>query len=82
MDPKSAQSSAVALTYAIYFAAVTALCHDDNESIVLPCEKSLLLENYKKALDQLLMPTELMKRPKIESLQALAIYAVSIDTSC
>ncbi|RAO67797.1 uncharacterized protein BHQ10_003809 [Talaromyces amestolkiae] len=78
LDPKSAQSSIVALTYAIYFAAVTALCHDDNESIVLPCEKSLLLENYKKALDQLLMPTELMRRPEIESLQALAIYATCL----
>ncbi|KAI7977539.1 hypothetical protein EIK77_000489 [Talaromyces pinophilus] len=81
LDPKSAQSSVVALTYTIYFAAVTALCHDDDdEPTVLPCEKPVLLEHYKKALDQLLMPTELMKRPELVSLQALAIYAVSTDT--
>lgn len=80
LNPKSAQSSVVALTYAIYFAAVTALCHDDDEPAVLPCEKPMLLEHYKKALDQLLMPTELMKRPELVSLQALAIYAVSTDT--
>ncbi|GAM35336.1 hypothetical protein TCE0_017f03597 [Talaromyces pinophilus] len=79
LDPKSAQSSVVALTYAIYFAAVTALCHDDDdEPTVLPCEKPVLLEHYKKALDQLLMPTELMKRPELVSLQALAIYATCL----
>lgn len=80
LDPKSAQSSVVALTYAIYFAAVTALCHDDDEPTNLPCEKPVLLAHYKKALDQLLMPTELMKRPELVLLQALAIYAVSTNT--
>lgn len=80
LDPKSAQSSVVALTYAIYFAAITALCYDDDEPTVLPGEKPVLLKHYKKALDQLLMPTELMKRPELVSLQALAIYAVSTDT--
>jgi hypothetical protein len=80
LDPKSAQSCIVALTYAIFFAAVTALCHDDNELIVLPCDKPVLLKRYKKSLDQLLMATELMNRPELMSLQALAIYAVSTDT--
>lgn len=79
LDPKSAQSCVLALTYAICFAAVTALCHDDVVCIPLPYEKTMLLKNYKKALDQLLMATELMNRPELASLQALAIYAVSID---
>uniref|UniRef100_A0A093VFG3 Putative transcriptional regulatory protein n=1 Tax=Talaromyces marneffei PM1 TaxID=1077442 RepID=A0A093VFG3_TALMA len=78
LDPKSAQSSIVALTYAIYFAAVTALCHDDSEPMALPSEKHELLKRYKKSLDQLLMATELMNRPELVSLQALAIYATCL----
>jgi hypothetical protein len=43
LEPRSAQSSTVALTFAIYFAALTALCHDDDhEPIDLPCEKLVL----------------------------------------
>ena len=80
LDPKSAGSSTVALTFAIYFAAVTALGHDDeNELIELPWEKLVLLTCYKMALDQLLMVTDLMNRPEMVALQALAIYAVSTE---
>ncbi|OKL57330.1 hypothetical protein UA08_07458 [Talaromyces atroroseus] len=78
LDPKSAQSSILALTYAIYFAAVTVLCYDEDEPIDLPCEKALLLKRYKKSLDRLLTATELMDRPGIISLQALAIYATCL----
>jgi hypothetical protein len=78
LDPGSAQSSTVALTFAIYFAAVTALCHDnENEPIDLPCQKSALLKRYKICLDRLLTVADLMNRPEIVALQALTIYAVS-----
>lgn len=78
LDPKSAGSSTVALTFAIYFAAVTALGHDDqNEPIELPCEMPVLLKRYKMSLDRLLLVTDLMNRPEMTALQALAIYVVS-----
>lgn len=78
LDPRSAQSSTVALTFAIYFAAITALCHDNNnEPIDLPCEKLTLLKRYKMALDRLLLVTDLMNQPEMTALQALAIYVVS-----
>lgn len=79
MEPRSAPSSTVALTFAIYFAAVTALCHDNTqEPIDLLCERKALLKRYKTALDRLLMVTDLMNRPDMPALQALAIYVVSI----
>ncbi|OJJ45977.1 hypothetical protein ASPZODRAFT_142614 [Penicilliopsis zonata CBS 506.65] len=78
LDPRSAPSSTVALTFAIYFAAITALCHDDREPVDLPCEEQALLKRYKMSLDRLLMVTELMNRPEIMALQALAIYATCL----
>lgn len=80
LDPRSAQPSTVALTFAIYYAAVTALCHDDSdESVDLPWEKPALLKRYQTALDRLLVTPDLMSRPDIASLQALAIYVVSTE---
>jgi hypothetical protein len=78
LDPRSAQPSTLALTFAIYYAAVTALCHSDgDESIHLPWEKPVLLKRYQAALDRLLVTPDLMSRPEIAGLQALAIYVVS-----
>lgn len=78
LDPRSARSSTLALTFAIYFAAVTALCHgSNNEPIDLPCGKLTLLKRYKMALDRLLLVTDLMNQPEMTALQALAIYVVS-----
>jgi hypothetical protein len=79
LDPRSAQSSTLALTFAIYYAAVTALCYDDNskEDFGLPWEKSVLLERYKTALNRLLIRPDLLNGPQLADLQALAIYVVS-----
>jgi hypothetical protein len=80
VDPRSARSSTVALTFAIYFAAVTVLCHDsNNDPIELPCEQMTLLKRYKMSLDRLLMVPELMNQPEMTALQALAIYVVSTE---
>ncbi|KAJ5605528.1 hypothetical protein N7510_008309 [Penicillium lagena] len=79
LDPRSAQPSTVALTFAIYYAAVTALCHDDSdEPIDLPWEKSVLLKRYQTALDRLLVTPDFMSRPEIAGLQALAIYVTCL----
>lgn len=80
LDPRSAHSSIVALTFAIYYAAVTAICHDDDhEPIDLSCETLTLLSRYKLCLDRLLVVPDLMTQPELASLQALAIYAVSTE---
>ncbi|KAL7788537.1 hypothetical protein V8C43DRAFT_323775 [Trichoderma afarasin] len=75
LDARSAQPSMVALTFAIYYAAVTALCHHDcDEPVDLSWEKPVLLKHYQTALDRLLVTPDFMKRPDVTGLQALAIY--------
>lgn len=76
LNPKSAGRSMVALTYAIYFAAITAL-EDDAEEITLPLEKKDLLKRYRLPLERLLIDTDVMNSPEMTSLQALAIFVVS-----
>lgn len=77
LDARSAQPSMVALTFAIYYAAVTALCHHDcDEPVDLSWEKPVLLKHYQTALDRLLVTPDFMKRPDVTGLQALAIYVV------
>ncbi|CRG90842.1 putative transcriptional regulatory protein C139,03 [Talaromyces islandicus] len=79
LDPGSAQPSTLALTFAIYYAAVTALCHDDSdEPVDLPCEKPVLLKRYQTALDRFLVTPDLMNRPEVAGLQALAIYVTCL----
>ena len=80
LDPKSAQVSTVALTFAIYYAAVTALHHNNgDEPVDLPFEKQVLWKRYQTALDRLLVTPNFMTRPDIPGLQALAIYLVSTE---
>ncbi|KAL7939071.1 hypothetical protein V8C35DRAFT_145 [Trichoderma chlorosporum] len=75
LDARSAQPSMLALTFAIYYAAVTALCHHDcDEPVDLSWEKPVLLERYQIALDRLLVTPDFMNRPDMTGLQALAIY--------
>lgn len=77
LDPASATPSTLVLTVAIYFAALTALCHDEaDETVNLPKEKSILLKRCQTALDRLLMTPEVMDRPQLATLQAFAIYVV------
>ncbi|KAH8433127.1 fungal specific transcription factor domain-containing protein [Aspergillus melleus] len=77
LDPKSAGSSMVALTFAIYFAAITALgFHGEPE---LPVEeRPVLLKRYKAALDRLLIATDVMNQPEMTALQALAIFVTCL----
>jgi hypothetical protein len=80
VDPRSARSSTVALTFAIYFAAVTVLCHNNsNDPIDLHCETITLLKRFKISLDRLLLVTDIMNQPELTALQALTIYVVSTE---
>ncbi|KAJ5291647.1 hypothetical protein N7478_000898 [Penicillium angulare] len=80
LDPSSASSSTLVLTLAIYYAAVTALSHDNSHesSTLQPADISVLLKQYRMCLDRLLTVVELTSRPEIMSLQALAIYATCL----
>ncbi|UPL03072.1 hypothetical protein LCI18_014006 [Fusarium solani-melongenae] len=79
LDPRSANRSTLALTFAIYYAAVTALCHNDSDdSIDLPWENSVLLGRYRAALDRLLVTPDVMSWPEIADLQAFAIYVTCL----
>ncbi|KAJ5526183.1 hypothetical protein N7494_012833 [Penicillium frequentans] len=77
LNPKSAGRSMVALTYAIYFAAITAL-EDGSEEITLPLEKKDLLKRYRLPLERLLIDTDVMNSPEMTSLQALAIFVTCL----
>lgn len=82
LDPRSSQPSTMALTFAIYYAAVTVLCDDNSdEHVDLPLEKPVLLKRYQTVLDRLLVTPDLMSRPEMQDLQALAIYVVSSETA-
>lgn len=76
LDPKSATTSTLSLTFAIYYAAVTSMCPDDSAPIPTE-ERKTLLYRFRTALDQLLAVSNLVNRPDIPSIQALAIYVVS-----
>lgn len=74
LNPKSAGSSMLALTFAIYFAATTALGYQDEPELAV--DRASLLKRHKTALDRLLIATDVMNRPEMTALQALAIYVV------
>jgi hypothetical protein len=76
LNPKAAGRSMIALTYAICFAAITAL-EDGAEEIDLPLGKTGLLKRYRVPLERLLIDKDVMDRPEMTALQALAIYVVS-----
>ncbi|OAP61341.1 hypothetical protein AYL99_03544 [Fonsecaea erecta] len=80
LDPRSAPSSTLALTYAIYFAAVTALCHENSDDTAVDPhrENMKLLKRFKLALDRLLLVTDVMNQPDVTALQALAIYVTCL----
>ncbi|KIH89919.1 hypothetical protein SPBR_00212 [Sporothrix brasiliensis 5110] len=84
LDPASAAASTLALTFAIYYAAVTSMCSDDgdeedNGDAPRPAEEtSALLSQFKAALDALLTVRRVIDQPDIQCIQALAIYATCL----
>lgn len=81
LNPNAATPSTLALTFAIYYAAATVICHDDSgQPGGLPRETSVLLKRYQAALDRILLTPDVMSRPEVVDLQALTIYVVIIWT--
>ncbi|CAK7564564.1 MAG: hypothetical protein SEPTF4163_002458 [Sporothrix epigloea] len=73
LDPPSATPSTLALTLAIYYAALTA-----EPTILAPEQSRAQLERYKTALDSLLTVANLVDCPDLPFLQALAIYVTCL----
>ncbi|CAK7264323.1 hypothetical protein SEPCBS119000_000929 [Sporothrix epigloea] len=73
LNPASAGPSTLALTLAIYYAALTA-----EPTIMAPEEARAQLARCKTALDSLLTVTNLVERPDMPFLQALAIYVTCL----
>ncbi|CAK7203187.1 hypothetical protein SEUCBS139899_005918 [Sporothrix eucalyptigena] len=79
LDPKSAAPSTLALTFAIYYAALTSMSDGDTALAVLPLnERHAQLARCKAALDRLLTVAHLVVNADIPSIQALAIYVTCL----
>lgn len=76
LNPGSASLSTLALTFAIYYAAITSMWEEE-DTLVPPEEQAVLISRFKTALDQLLTVRHLISQPDIQCIQALAIYVVS-----
>ena len=78
LSPELAASSTIVLTFSIFYAAVTALYHDGLHEITeFQWDKSELLRRFRTALDRLLFTADIISRPSLVELQALAIFVVS-----
>ena len=78
LTPKLAASSTIVLTFSIYYAAVTSLYHDElHEVAEFHWDRLELLRRFRTALDRLLFTADIITRPSLVQLQALAIFAVS-----
>ncbi|KAK5197659.1 hypothetical protein LTR92_001901 [Exophiala xenobiotica] len=77
VDPRSAGVSMLALTFAIYFAAVTSLGGSHPPELAQE-DLGLLLQHYKTALNQILLGADLLHKPELTSLQALAIFVTCL----
>ncbi|CAK7226003.1 hypothetical protein SCUCBS95973_006056 [Sporothrix curviconia] len=75
LDPTSASPSTLALTVAIYYAALTA---EPTAFVPTEGEAHALLARCKTALDSLLTVAHLVARPDMPFLQALAIYVTCL----
>ncbi|GMG10667.1 unnamed protein product [Aspergillus oryzae] len=76
LDPKNAGKSMSALTFAIYFAALTSMNEQDAADLSL--NRVQLLEHFKTGLSNILVGTELLNQPDMPALQALAIFLTSL----
>ncbi len=79
LDPKSAAPSTLALTFAIYYAALTSMGDVETARAALPTEeRHAQLARCKAALDSLLSVAQLVARADIPAIQALAIYVTCL----
>ena len=78
-DPCRKTKDTNALLFAIYFSAVTSLQATDVEHF-LGQDKSTVLKVFKQSLENSLEQANVLDNPTLTSLQALAIYLVSVIT--
>ena len=76
-SPHNCKEDVDALLFSIYFAAATSLTADAAASL-LGQDKSIALNKYKQGLEQSLGAANILDTPSIRSLQAMAIYLVSL----
>ncbi|KAF7589487.1 hypothetical protein BBP40_004241 [Aspergillus hancockii] len=77
LDPGAADTSFLALGFAIFFAAVTSM--DNREaSEVLPEARQTHLKRYAAGLDQALVKGDYLSNPSVTELQALAIFVTCL----
>ncbi|KAJ9317100.1 transcriptional regulator family: Fungal Specific TF [Paecilomyces variotii] len=72
-DTKSASPTMIALSFAIYFAAVTTLT-DKEISELSSNDRQTLLYQYKTGLNQAVIKADYLNKPDLQTLQALVIY--------
>ena len=75
-DPAAAPLDDLALSFAIYFAAISTL-DDDEAQVTLGQDKQTLLLRSKIGLEQSFAHGDFLNSPTVTGLQALAIYLVS-----
>ncbi|CAH0046518.1 unnamed protein product [Clonostachys solani] len=66
-----------ALAFAVYFAAVTSLSEDQLPHLTTE-DREVMLQKYKKGINQVITEGQLFNEPDLTVLQALAIFATSL----
>ena len=74
-DPNTASPDNLALSFAIYFAAIVSLDGPEAQ-VVLEQDKHMLLLRFKLGLEQAFAYGDFLDRPTMTALHALAIYLV------
>ncbi|KAJ5712600.1 C6 transcription factor [Penicillium malachiteum] len=78
--PKGAPADLNALIFAIFFAAVTTLSSEETQ-MVLGSSRYSAVEAYRRGLEVSLHRASFLDSPTLHSIQAMAIYLVSINLS-
>lgn len=76
-EPERMNASLEALAFAVYFAAITSLC-DEEVFLISPESRQTLLQRCKLGLNLAITKADFLNEPNLTTLQALAIFAVSV----
>lgn len=68
-----------ALAFAVYFAAVTSLSEEQLPHLTAE-DREVMLQKYKKGINQVITEGQLFNEPDLTVLQALAIFAVGSNS--
>ncbi|VUC32755.1 unnamed protein product [Clonostachys rosea] len=76
-QPQSNSYSMSALAFAVYFAAITSLPEEQLPHLTTE-DREVMLQKYKKGINQVITEGQLFNEPDLTVLQALAIFATSL----